>query len=129
MKRKVLKLNYHPETIANIGFSKKGIDISVGNKTGISITEDGVNINCASPAKFNVTTAGVSKCGFYQETPFPLCFLAGPISMPSQIPQIPFGLPNVICIAQMGAVTAAMATAFAALGAASAAAGAAGAAV
>ena len=117
MKRKVLKLNYHPDTIGSVALGEKGIDISVGNKTGISITEDGVNINCASPAKFNVTTAGVSKCGFYQETPFPLCFLAGPISMPSQIPSIPFGLENVLTIGQMGAVTAAMAAAFASLAA------------
>jgi len=115
MKRKVLKLNYHPDTIASIGMGQAGIDISVGNKTGISITEDGVNINCASPAKFNVTTAGISKCGFYQETPFPLCFLAGPVSMPSQIPTIPFGLENVIMMGQMAAVTTAMVAAFAAL--------------
>ena len=112
MKRKILKLNYHPDTIASISLGKSGIDLSVGNKTGITITEDGVNINCVSPSRFNVTTAGVSHCGFYQETPFPLCFLPGPISMPSQIPQVPFGLDNVLTIAQMGAITAAMAIAF-----------------
>ena len=117
MKRKVLKLNYHPDTIASIGLSEGGIDISVGNKTGISITEDGININCASPATFNVTTAGVSKCGFYQETPFPLCFLAGPYSMPSQLPKIPFGLENIIMMAQITVVTTAMITAMTAMAA------------
>lgn len=117
MKRKILKLNYHPDTIASISLGEKGVDISVGNKAGISITEDGVNINCPSPSRFNVTSASVSHCGFYQETPFPLCFLAGPVSMPSQIPQIPFGLENVLTIAQMGAITAAMGAAFAGLAA------------
>ena len=117
MKRKILKLNYHPDTIASISLGRSSINLSVGN-TGITITEDGVNVNCTPPSRFNVASASVSHCGFYQETPFPLCFLAGPVAMPSQIPQIPLGLENVLTITQMGAITAAMAVAFASISAA-----------
>lgn len=115
MRSKVLKLNYSKDAISAFLTCEKSIGMVVGNKNGILVTEDGVSVNLTSPSRFTVSSGGVSHCGFYQETPFPLCFLAGPVSMPSQIPQIPFGLENIATMAEIGACTSALASSFAAV--------------
>ena len=70
---KVLKLNYHPESVAAVTIGRSTLSLSAGNKSGITITESGSSKSQPS-SKFMVASASINKCGFYEDTPFPLLF-------------------------------------------------------
>ena len=72
---KVLKLNYHPESVAAVTIGRSTLSLSAGNKSGITITESGVVVNLNPSSKFMVASAGINKCGFYEDTPFPFCLV------------------------------------------------------
>lgn len=109
---KVLKLNYHPETMAAVSLGKNTLSLSAGNKSGITITESGVVVNLNPSSKFMVASASINKCGFYEDTPFPFCLVP---AVPSQVPSVPIGMQNIQSIAQISAVSLAMAKAFSSL--------------
>lgn len=114
-KTKVLKLNYHPSTIGAILLKKNSISLNVGTKTGITVTEDGVVVNLDTPSSFQIGSDSMCYAGFTKDNGFPFCFFAGPAAMPQRMPNIPFGIENIMTMAQQAAICGAMAAAFSSL--------------
>lgn len=114
-KTKILKLNYSPDTLAAVFLSEKSINLNVGTKTGLTITESGVVVNLNTPSNFQISSDSMCYAGFTRDMGFPYCFLPGPVSMPARLPNIPFGVENIMTMAQQAAICGAMAAAFSAL--------------
>ena len=114
-KTKVLKLNYHPDTLAATLIKKNSVSLNVGTKTGLTVTEDGVVVNLDTPSSFQISSDSMCYAGFTKDNGFPFCFFAGPAAMPQRMPNIPFGIETIMTMAQMAAVCGSMASAFASL--------------
>jgi len=112
------RLNFSEACKAGITASLTSISIVAGDKTGITVTEDGICINLTPPSKFQVSSASTCYAGMTNTQGFPFVFFAGPAAMPQHLPNIPLGLPTLMSLAQISAISAALVSATAAVGSA-----------
>lgn len=108
MSGKYWKYKYNKEAKAYSVVSNDEIRIGAGQKSYVSVTEDGVVIAGGMPSKVMFNTMSPIYASFVRDTPYPLSMIPGPMSPPKQLPNIPLEtiLPVIKDIASMASAMA-----------------------